>query len=601
MILFQPFIFPLAYNIILGRHGEKGVPGPPGIPGDAGPTGKDGDIGPAGPRGPPGRNGTPGALGPMGKTGVQGLQGLPGKPGPRGLTGPKGDTGHPGDVVYAPPVYEHQPAAFPVYDQPHYGNAYPEYRDGSGKFYPKTNKLKRESISSNYQTTWGNSNSKPNSHNNSSIKRMDVNITLVEKDSISKKAEFFSDLFDNMNSATSLLENDPEMTLPEENKLNLLRDLDVQKLKNTSQKKRKNSHKKYYVKQVPVKIKTRYSKKPPSRLATSILYPTSSKVVNIRRNYNTDDTLVDALKNNEKSYGFQRQTFGNSAKPTVQVSYTRGEEYNNLDDNMVSEDRSDDRDTIKYTNQITTNKFGSREKEDKENPEIVNQKKVGTKELMKNKIRNNIIKMNYTDHVKDSIYENTIINATDVVETTRNTKLWSDRPTPRTWSDKPDKILVVPTPDLVNRKKSRKQPKRKLIRKAIRQRVQKDKEWEATKTTTERSYSKYTTSKTFRAVAESFAPLKITKFENHNPNIYSRQNEESIEFKAEEPKQEEEEAHIVNDFESKKEPQYVLHPEENSNVKENIQPQTWRTNHPQPTTYLPPHYSPIPPQFYRNI
>ena len=44
---------------------------------------------------------------------------------------------------------------------------------------------------------------------------MDEKIASVAKDSISQKADFFSDLFDSTNSATSLLERDPEMTLSE--------------------------------------------------------------------------------------------------------------------------------------------------------------------------------------------------------------------------------------------------------------------------------------------------------------------------------------------------------------------------------------------------
>ena len=118
----------------------------------------------------------------MGKQGVQGLQGLPGKPGPRGLTGPKGETGHPGEIVYAPPSYEHPPVEYPVYNnahQTHLEHVYPEYRDGSGRFYPKTNKLKRESITSNYQTTWDSSKTKPEAKINLNIKRMDSNSTVL--------------------------------------------------------------------------------------------------------------------------------------------------------------------------------------------------------------------------------------------------------------------------------------------------------------------------------------------------------------------------------------------------------------------------------------
>ena len=143
---------------VLGRHGEKGITGPPGAPGEGGPPGKDGNVGPAGPRGPPGRNGIPGASGQMGKPGSQGQQGIPGKAGPRGLPGPKGETGHPGDIIYAQPTYEHPPVAYSPYNndhQVHLGNIYPEYREGTGSFYPKKNKLKRESTSSKHQKQWG--------------------------------------------------------------------------------------------------------------------------------------------------------------------------------------------------------------------------------------------------------------------------------------------------------------------------------------------------------------------------------------------------------------------------------------------------------------
>ena len=63
------------------------------------------------------------------------------------------------------------------------------------------------------------------------------------------------------------------------------------------------------------KIKTRYSKKPPSRLATKILYPTSTKVVNIRRNYNADN-LVDVFKNDEENEEYE-ETEENEAEGTI--------------------------------------------------------------------------------------------------------------------------------------------------------------------------------------------------------------------------------------------------------------------------------------------
>ena len=132
--------------------------------------------------------------------------------------------------------------------------------------------------------------------------------------------------------------------------LSLLRDSINSQKKTKNQKKRKpipsQSGKKSYGKHGGVKIKTRYSKKPPSRLATSILYPTSTKVINIRRNFETD-SLVDVLKKDKNSFaGFQRQTFGNSPKPTVQVAYTRGDYTDFGDDNIVSEDRHNDGNTI---------------------------------------------------------------------------------------------------------------------------------------------------------------------------------------------------------------------------------------------------------------
>merc|ERR1712223_2097796 len=137
----------------------------------------------------------------MGKQGVQGLQGLPGKPGPRGLTGPKGEPGHPGEVVYATPAYEHPPVEYPVYNNAHqtyHEEVYPEFREGGGRFYPKTNKLKRESLSSsnNYQTTWDSTKTKKGKTKiNLNIKRMDTKrmdtstVTLSGRESISQKAE----------------------------------------------------------------------------------------------------------------------------------------------------------------------------------------------------------------------------------------------------------------------------------------------------------------------------------------------------------------------------------------------------------------------------
>ena len=611
-------------TLTVGRHGEKGPVGQPGIPGEAGPPGKIGEVGPVGPRGSPGRNGTPGVIGPMGKQGVQGLQGLPGKPGPRGLTGPKGEPGHPGEVVYAQPTYEQPPVEYPVYNsvpQTYHEEVYPEFRDGSGRFYPKTNKLKRESLSSSkYKTTWDSTKTnKGSTKDNLNIKRMDTSdITLSGRESISKKADFFSDLFEKTNSSTSLLERDPEMTLPEKDKLNLLRDVNVHKIKPTS-KKRNKDKKKSYVKHGPVKIKTRYSKKPPSRLATKILYPTSTKVVNIRRNYNADN-LIDVFNNDEKnSFGYQRQTFGNAAKPTVQVSYARGD-YNEMNDNIVSEDRSDDENSIRYTNEITTEP-SLYDKNMKNKVDVLEQKEMENKELMKHNISNKNDTLNYTDHVVDSQLEKTKQNlkkvaesfATDFINTTRSTKLWSDRPFPKVYpSNHPEKIIIVPTPNLANRKKFRNPPKRKLIRKAIRQRVQKGTESEATystlaTTTTERS-SKYTTSENLRKVAESFAPLKISKHHNKNTkyDLYSSRTEKSIEFKSEEDTDDFPPPINVSEiFESQKEPtSYTFVPEKKErSLKQEVQsaPQYWQTNFPQPTTYVPPHYPPIQPNFYRNI
>jgi hypothetical protein len=538
----------------------------------------------------------------MGKLGVQGLQGLPGKSGPRGLTGPKGETGHPGELVYAPPSYEHPPVEYPVYNnahQAHLDHVYPEYRDGSGRFYPKTNKLKRESVTSNYQTPWDSGKTKPASKINVNIKRMDNNVTVLSgRDSISKKAEFFSDLFQSTNSAKSLLELDPEMTLTDNNNINLLRDVDVQKLKFTkSQKKRKNvgvsSGKKTYGNHGSVKIKTRYSKKPPSRLATSILYPTSTKVINIRRNFETD-SLVDVLQKDKNTFaGFQRQSFGNSPKPTVQVSYTRGDYSDFANDNMVSEDRHKDGNTI--ITYDTNNKKIPIKPNSNEND---NGQETSEQNEMENKEKNLTV---------------------EEVKKPKSTKLWSDRPIPKKlWPpNNMEKVIIVPTPNLVNRKKYRKPPKRKLIRKTIRQRAASKgvNQWPTTTTTTERyNNKKYTTSDSLKKVAESFAPFKIKTYKNiRNEDLYSSPTtESSIEFKS---KQDETTFNTPttitdNSFESKKKPpaHYVattFHPANNYNERretENVQQNQWPLqDYPQPTTYVPPHYPPIPPQFYRKI
>ena len=554
----------------------------------------------------------------MGKQGVQGLQGLPGKPGPRGLTGPKGEPGHPGEVVYAPPTYEHPVVEYPVYNNGHqtyHEEVFPEYREGTGRFYPKTNKLKRESLSSSnnkYQTAWDSTKTNKGSTKvNVNIKRMDTdNITLSGRESISKKADFFSDLFEKTNSATSLLERDPEMNLPEKDKLNLLREVNVQKLKNPS-KKRNKDKKKSYVKHGAVKIKTRYSKKPPSRLATKILYPTSTKVVNIRRNYNADN-LEDVFDIKKKdSFGYQRQTFGNAARPTVQVSYARGD-YNDLNDNIVSEDRRDDGNSISYTNEISTEP-NLYDKHIKDNVEVFEQKEMENKELMKHNSSIKSNRINPTNTFIDVHLENSTENVTDYVNTTRSTKLWSDRPFPKVYpSEHPEKIIIVPTPNLANRKKFRNPPKRKLIRKAIRQRVQKGTESEAAyvttaSTTTERS-NKYTTSENLKKVAESFAPLKIDKQHQKNSNfdLYSSRTEKSIEFTSEEDQNDSPPPINVNEvFEPQKESlTYIFDPKKmDRSVKQEVQPtpQYWHTNFPQPTTYVPPHYPPIQPNFYRNI
>ena len=284
-------------------------------------------------------------------------------------------------------------------------------------------------------------------------------------------------------------------------------------------------------------------------------------------------------------------------------------DYDKLNDNMVSEDRSDDKNAIRYTNEITT-KPSLHDKDIETSVEEVEQKEMENKELMKHdiSIKNNSI--NYRDPITDSKLDEDKKNFTDYVNTTRSTKLWSDRPVPKVYpSSNPEKIIIVPTPNLANRKKFRNPPKRKLIRKTIRQKGSKRGTTYSTteSTTTERS-NKYTTSENLKRVAESFAPLKISKHHEKNSNydLYSSRTEKSIEFKSEEdfddtPPPIESHEH----FESQKEPHhYIFDPEKQGrNERKEVQAtqQYWHTNYPQVTTYIPPHYPPIQPNYYRNI
>ena len=531
----------------------------------------------------------------MGKPGSQGLQGIPGKAGPRGLPGPKGETGHPGDVVYSHPTYEQSPVSYSPYTndhQVHLGNIYPEYREGTGSFYPKKNKLKRESTSSKHQTKWNSKKrTKQKTKSNPNIKRMDDKIASVAKDSISKKADFFSDLFDSTNSATSLLERDPEMTLSEKGKFNILRDVDLQKVKNYP-KKKIDGGKKYYVKHDPIKTKTHYAKSPPSQLATSILYPTTSKVITLRRNSN-NGILEDVLTHDDNSYGFQRQTFGNAAKPTVQVSYAK-EEYNRFDDSVALENRYDNTDDIRYNQKDDTQSNFSKIIVRGDN-EILGHTGFGSKEVIKTTpLPINISSVRYTTSTNESTLKDQLQNQTNV-ETTRDTKLWSDRPTPTSWAYSPNKIAVVPTPNLANRKKYRKPPKRKLIRKAIRQRVKKGGNSNnstnlvvvATSSTTTERNNKYITSDSLKEVAESFAPLRIQKYTIFDPKSYSGPTEKYNAFKADD---EENLFPVTDHFESKREPKFTSYTEKTGIENYTVSPQNWLNNYPQITTYVPPQY-----------
>merc|ERR1712110_390525 len=126
------------------------------------------------------------------------------------------------------------------------------------------------------------------------------------------------------------------------------------------------------------------------------------------------------------------------------------------------------------------------------------------------------------------------------VETTRDTKLWSDRPTPKSWTYSPNKIAVVPTPNLANRKKYRKPPKRKLIRKAIRQRVKK------------------VGSSNNSTELVVFATLRIQKYTIFDPKSYSGPTEKYNAFKADD---EENLFPVTDHFESKREPKFTSYTE----------------------------------------
>ena len=118
------------------------------------------------------------------------------------------------------------------------------------------------------------------------------------------------------------------------------------------------------------------------------------------------------------------------------------------------------------------------------------------------------------------------------------------------------------------------------------------------------------TSENLKKVAESFAPLKITKHHENNSNygLYSSRTEKSIEFKSDEDtgdKSSPPPIQSTENFESQKRPPHYMYIPEKKERSEQPEvqptPHIWHTNFPQPTTYVPPHYPPIQPNFYRNI
>ena len=168
-------------------------------------------------------------------------------------------------------------------------------------------------------------------------------------------------------------------------------------------------------------------------------------------------------------------------------------------------------------------------------------------------------------------------------------------------------VVIVPTPNLANRKKYRKPPKRKLIRKAIRQRVKKggsnnnstDLVVVATSSTTTERNNKYITSDSLKEVAESFAPLRIQKYTIFDPKSYSGPTEKYNAFKADD---EENLFPVTDHFESKREPKFTSYTEKTGIENYTVSPQNWLNNYPQITTYVPPQYPhQLQSTYYRKI